>query len=127
MSNEVAQDKFLQIYGTILVRTWDDSALKQRFLSNPGDVLKEFGLDAGGAKINVIEPWEHPDPKMCTPESQVKMWNEGLATGNITFVYPKEMPEGAAGMELSVEQMEAIAGGGSSCCCCCTPCCSSCC
>lgn len=123
-TQDVPQDKFLQIYGTLLVRTWDDKALKQRFLSNPADVLREFGLDAGSAKVNVIEPWEHPDPKLCTPESQVKMWNEGKAQGNITFVYPKEMPEGAENMELSVGQMEAVAAAGDSCCCCCSPCCS---
>jgi hypothetical protein len=123
MAQQVPRDKFLQIYGTLLVRTWDDKALKQRFLSKPNEVLKEFGLDPGTAKVNVIEPWEHPDPALATPDSQVKMWNEGLSQGNITFVYPKEMPEGAENMELSVGQMEAVAAG-DSCCCCCSPCCS---
>src|SRR5438477_9296992 len=45
MAQPVPRDKFLQIYGSLLVRTWDDKALKTRFLANPGDVLKEFGLD----------------------------------------------------------------------------------
>lgn len=121
MAQPVPRDKFLQIYGTVLVRTWDDKALKQRFLANPGEVLKEFGLDPGSAKINIIEPWQHPDPSLATPDSQVKMWNEGLAQGNITFVYPKEMPEGAENMELSVAQMEKVAAGDY--CCSCCPCC----
>mgnify|MGYP003578801354 CR=1 FL=1 len=56
MTQVVPRDKFLQIYGTLLVRTWDDKALKQRFLASPSEVLKEFGLDPGSAKVNVIEP-----------------------------------------------------------------------
>ena len=121
----VAQEKFLQIYGTLLVKTWEDQALKQRFMTAPADVLKEFGLDAGTSKINVIEPWQAVDPAQCTPESAVQLWNDGLDSGEITFVYPSQMPEGAEGMELSVQQMQAIAGGGDACCCC-TPCCSCC-
>ncbi|MBI4818707.1 MAG: hypothetical protein HY791_20730 [Deltaproteobacteria bacterium] len=121
----VSEEKFLQIYGTVLVRTWDDTALKQRFLANPVEVLKEFGLDAGTATIKVIEPRENPDPALCTPQSAVKLWNDGLQSGTITFVYPKEMPEGAEGVELSAEQMAAVAGGDA--CCCCSPCCSCCC
>jgi hypothetical protein len=119
----VAQERFLQIYGNLLVRTWEDDALKQRFLKAPTEVLKEFGLDAGDSSVRVIHPWEAPDPALCTPESAVKLWNDGLEKGEITFVYPSQMPEGAEGMELSIQQMEAIAGGGDSCCCCCTPCC----
>ncbi|MBI4818709.1 MAG: hypothetical protein HY791_20740 [Deltaproteobacteria bacterium] len=121
----VSEEKFLQIYGTVLVRTWDDAALKQRFLSRPAEVLKEFGLDAGTAKVDVIEPWANPDPAVCTPQSQVKAWNDGLKTGTIQFVYPKEMPEGPENMELTAEQMAAVAGG-DGCCCCCSPCCSCC-
>jgi methionine salvage enolase-phosphatase E1 len=123
MPETVAQEKFLQIYGSLLVRTWEDEALKQRFLKTPAEVLKEFGLDSKGAHINIIKPWEATDPSQCTPESAVTLWNAGLESGEITFVYPDHMPEGAENMELTVHQMEAVAAG-DSCCCCCTPCCS---
>jgi hypothetical protein len=123
----VSEEKFLQIYGNILTRTWDDAELKKRFMDSPEEVLKEFGLDPGTAKVTIKKPWDDPDPKLCTPESQVAMWNTGLKSGAIDFIYPEVMPEGAEGMELSAEQLEAVAGGGDSCCCCCTPCCSSCC
>lgn len=117
----VEQEKFLQIYGTLLVRTWEDDALKQRFMSTPADVLKEFGLDPGQSNVKVISPMDDPTEE-CTPESAVRLWNKGLESGEITFVYPNQMPEGAEGMELSIQQMSAVAGGG--CCCTCTPCCS---
>jgi hypothetical protein len=116
----VTQERFLQVYGNVLMRTWEDVALKRRFLENPAEVLREFGLDAGSASIKVIEPWQAADPAQCTPESAVMLWNKGLESGEITFVYPSQLPEGAAGVQLSVAQMEAISGG---CGCCCTPCC----
>jgi len=122
----VSEQKFLQIYGSVLTKTWADAELKTRFKTNPGAVLKEFGLDPGSAKVTVKAPWDNPDPAQCTPQSQVKLWNDGLNSGQIDFYYPDAMPEGAEGMELTAEQLEAVAGGGD-CCCSCTPCCSCCC
>ena len=118
----VAEEKFLQIYGNLLVQTWGDAELKARFMANPAEVLREFGLDAGNATVELISPQDEATPE-CTPESQVAMWNEGLQSGKIQFVYPENPPEGISG-ELSEEQLEAVAGGGwevGSCCC--TPCC----
>ena len=119
----VGKEKFLQIYGSLLVDTWGDDALKSRFKSDPSTVLKEYGLDPGSASVELISPMENPTAD-CTPESAVELWNNGLASGKIQFVYPESIPEGAAGMELSSEQLAAIAGGNA--CCCCSPCCSCC-
>ena len=121
----VGNEKFLQIYGSLLVDTWGDEALKQRFKSNPSNVLKEYGLDPGKASVELISPMDQPT-RDCTPESAVQLWNDGLKSGKIQFVYPESIPEGAAGMELSADQLDAIAGGGTNACCCCTPCCSCC-
>jgi len=122
----VESNKFLQVYANLLYQTWGDDALKQRFLKAPADVLKEFGLDPGGSKVNVtvIDPSAATDFDKYTPEGAATLWNEGLTSGQIDFVYLPELPEGAEGMELSVEQMEAISGGGCCCCCTCTPSCS---
>jgi hypothetical protein len=118
----VSEEKFLQIYGNLLVQTWGDPELKARFKAHPVEVLKEYGLDAGTAKVELISPHAKAGDE-CTPESQVRMWNEGLETGKITFVYPENPPEGVSS-ELSEEQLEAVAGGWSVGSCCCTPCCS---
>ena len=127
MAQEMSQEKFLAGYGNLLIQTWGDEDLKQRFKSNTTEVLKEFGLDPGTANVNIIEPHDDIGPE-CTPESAVKLWNDGLKSGSIDFVYPESLPEGAEGLELSAEQLDSISGGGDSCCCCCTPCCScSCC
>ena len=122
MAQQISDEKFLQIYGNLLVNTWAFPELKSRFKANPAEVLKEFGLDPGTAKVVLAVPWETAGPE-CTPESQVKLWNDGLKSGMIQFVYPEEPPEGMVGAELSEQQLEAVAGGGYYCCCC-TPCCS---
>lgn len=115
----ISEEKFLQIYGSLLVQSWEDAELKARLHSNPGEVLKEFGLDPGSATVEIIAP--HADSgEECTPESAVQLWNDGLQAGKIQFVYPESLPEGAENKELSVEEMEAVAGGAG---CCCTPCC----
>ena len=122
MAQQVSEEKFLQIYGNLLVQTWAFDELKQRFKKNPAQVLKDFGLDPGTAKVNIIPPWDEPDPEKCTPESQYRMWKDGLASGSIDFVYPEQPPEGGGGEQLSMDQLEAISGGGYYCCCC-SPCC----
>ena len=122
---EVGKEKFLQIYGSLLVDTWADEDLKKRFKTQPNTVLKEYGLDPGTATVDLISPMDPPTAD-CTPESAVTLWNDGLKSGKITFVYPESIPEGQAGMELSSAQLEAISGGGTNACCCCSPCCSCC-
>ena len=117
----VAEEKFLQIYGNLLVHTWGDAELKARFMANPAEVLREFGLDAGNATVELYSPLEEITEE-CTPESQVRMWNEGLQTGTIKFIYPENPPEGLSG-ELTEEELEAVAGGWSIGSCSCSPCC----
>jgi hypothetical protein len=121
MATPVSEERFLQIYGNLLVQTWGDAQLKARFKANPAEVLKEYGLDCGEAEVVLMTPWAEATEE-CTPESQVRMWNEGLAAGKINFVYPENPPEGVSG-ELSEEQLEAVAGGWSVGSCSCTPCC----
>ena len=121
-ANEISTEKFLHAYGNLLVATWGDPELKQRFKDSTVEVLKEYGLDPGDAKVNIKAPGEVSNPE-ATIESQVKLWNEGLKSGSIDFYYPEEPPEGAENMELTEEQLEAVAGGWSISCCSCTPCC----
>jgi hypothetical protein len=119
----VTLERFLEIYGNLLVQTWSDEKLKVRFMSHPEEVLREFGLDCGNSTVELVSPMAEATEE-CTPESQVALWNEGLKTGKIHFIYPENPPEGMSG-DLSEEQLAAIAGGEWTCvnACCCTPCC----
>lgn len=118
----IANDKFIQIYGFLHARTWEDEALKQRFLKTPEAVLKEFGLDAGRAKVNIIKELENP--AQFTAQTAADMWNTGLERGQIDFVYAQELPEEQTPGELTIQELESISGGGccscSHLCCCCS-------
>jgi hypothetical protein len=125
MMPDISKDKFLHAYGSLLVMSWGNPALKKKLKAEPAKVLKEFGLDPEGAQV-VLEPPGAPGPQ-ATPESAVRLWNDGKKAGQVRFIYPDEPPEDLKTAVLSDQDLEGIAGGtwydlGS--CCCCTPCCS---
>jgi hypothetical protein len=116
---EVSKDKFLQAYGNLLAQSWGSPELLKRFKATPAKVLAEFGLDPEGAAINVISPGKGWNAE-GSPDSQVKMWNDGKKAGKISLYFPEEAPSGLKTAELSDQQLEAVAGGGTACCC--SPC-----
>ena len=121
---EVSNEKFLQSYGNFLVQSWGNPALKSRFKQDPAKVLTEFGLDPEGAVVEIDSPEGPPGWSAdATPESQVRMWNEGKKAGKIRFIYPEEPPQDLKTADLSDQELEAIAGGNVTACCCCSPCC----
>ncbi len=125
---ELSQEQFLQRWGNLLVHSWGMPALKERFKSEPAEVLKEYGLDPDGATITLLAPGTPNDLGITdqTFESQYRLWMQGKQRGNIPLYYVEEPPEGVGGEQLSDEELMAVAGGVDtvSCCCCCTPCCS---
>jgi hypothetical protein len=125
---EISQEQFLQRYGNFMVHSWGMPALKTRFKQDPAEVLKEYGMDPGNARVTVMTP-ETPNQFGITDrtmESQYRLWLQGKQQGNIPFYYMEEPPEGIGSEALSDEELMAVAGGVSTihCCCCCTPCCS---
>jgi hypothetical protein len=118
---DVSSEKFLHAYGNLLVQSWGNPAVKKRLKEDPAKVLREFGLDPEGAKVMLEAPGA-PGPH-ATPDSAVKLWNEGKKAGKIRFIYPEEPPADLKTAELSDQDLEAIAGGWSIGSCSCTPCC----
>jgi hypothetical protein len=119
---DVSNEKFLHAYGSLLVMSWGNPALKKRLKADPAKVLKEFGLDPEGAQVTIEAPGA-PGPN-TTAESAVKLWNDGKKAGKIRFIYPEEPPQDLKTAVLSDQDLEAVAGGWSVGSCCCTPCCS---
>ena len=113
---------FLSNYSKLLVAAWSDESVGDRLVSNPKAVLAEFGLQVPEtADVTVVRqiPPQHGEPDANV---QVRLWEEGLKSGNIEMHVP-EAPQIDAG-ELSESELEGVAGGWSISKCCCTPCCS---
>ncbi len=119
--------EFVMKYAEILKETWTDGEdFKQRLLTEPEKVVKDFGLDPGTAKVTIITEVVAEG----TIEDQIRLWEEGKVSGHINLYVPFQPPEDAfANMELTDDELEMVAGGGCCCagCCTCTPCCSCCC
>jgi hypothetical protein len=112
--------EFLKAYGKIVWDLWEkDGKLKDRLLSKPEAVFKEYGLDPGKAAIHVVTAMR----KEATPAHLVELWNEGKKTGNIVVYVPLEKKATLADYELSEADLEAVSGGTDACCCCSSPCC----
>ena len=113
--------EFLKAYGKMVWDLWEkDGKLKDRLLSKPEGVFKEYGLDPGKATVHVVTAMK----KEGTADDQVKLWNEGTKTGNIVVYVPLEKGAGLADYQLSDADLEAVSGGSGDCCCSCSsPCC----
>lgn len=119
---DITTERFLEAYGNLLVKCWGSPPLMARLHKEPEVVLKSFGLDPEKAKVNILPPG--PPGPHATPESQVRLWNEGKNKGKIDLYVPEAPPREIADHELTDAELEAVAGGGwSISCCSCTPCC----
>jgi len=116
-----ARKAFVAGYGTLLRTAWTkDGAFKKRLLADPTKVVKEFGLNPGTAKVAIVESSAEGKGSI---DDVVRLWEDGKKAGSIMLYVPFTMPKGAADMELTEADLEAVAGGEGDCCCCCSPCC----
>ena len=120
---------FVQSYSRVMALSWADEDYMKRLIAEPRQVLSEAGIATPeSAKVNVItvSPEEQGKGKI---EDQIIMWEKGDLTGTYDLLVPlKPADWSPSNIELSDEQLAAVAGGLeqanalSISCCCTTPC-----
>ncbi len=112
--------QFVRSYSQVLLHFWFDKSFQGRMKENAPAVLKEFGLDPGSARVEIV-PEVAGDPSI---DEQVRLWEAGRETGTITLYLPSEPPAFVSEVELTEERVAGLIAGDSCCCCCsCCPCC----
>ena len=111
------RSQFVGAYTKLLTNAWSDEAFMKRVRSDPKQSLEEVGLSVpAGATIHIEDTKGEGNL-----DEQVKLWEEGTASGNITLYVP-DVPQ-IDTAELSESELEGVAGGDTTYCCCCSPCC----
>ena len=115
------RNDFLQNYGVVVARAWEDESYLAKLQADPKATLAEAGIETiDGATINIDIRALDPE---ASPDAQLDRWQTGHETGAYVLVIP-ERPDGfdIDELALSDEMLEMVAGG-AGCCCCCCPCC----
>ena len=78
------RQEFVGGYTKLLTNAWSDEAFMQRVRSNPAQVLEEVGLKVpSGATVTISDSKGEGNL-----DDQVKLWEEGAKSGNITLYVP---------------------------------------
>jgi hypothetical protein len=110
------RSQFVGGYTKLLTNAWSDEEFKKRLQSDPVRVLEEVGLTVpSGTSVHIEDSKGEGNL-----DDQVKLWEEGLQSKNITLYVPNAPQIDTS--ELSEAELEGVAGG-TSYCCCCSPCC----
>jgi len=110
------RSKFVGAYTKLLTQAWSDEAFMKRVRSDPRPALEELGLTVpAGTKISIEDTKGEGNL-----DTQVSLWEEGIASGEVTLYVP-EVPQ-IDTAELSESELANVAGG-TTYCCCCSPCC----
>jgi hypothetical protein len=126
------EHQVLENFARVMAMAWGDETYRQQLLANPREVLAAADIETPpNAIIKVHEVDEVGDTQGSIENGRpfMESWFKGYETGVYEFILTKA-PDGfdLGNMQLSDEQLDAVAGGNSSggcctyCCCPCTCC-----
>jgi hypothetical protein len=121
--NAMERAEFVNTYTRVLITAWSSEDFSNRLAESPKIALAEVGLSVPAeADVEIIRTVTNGSPE-ATLDSQVSLWETGIATGHYELYVPDAPQIEMA--ELSEGDLDAVAAGLSvTVACCCTPCCS---
>lgn len=101
------RESFVQAWGAILMKSWQDADFRERLHDDPAAVFAEEGLEVQpGAQIKLeLAPADATGGDL---DHQISLYEQGLETGSYTF-YVLE-PSEVETREISDRELEAISG-----------------
>jgi hypothetical protein len=119
--NAQERAEFVNAYTRVLITAWSSEDFSNRLTQDTKATLSEAGLTIPeGATVAIVRNVTDGSPE-ASLDSQVQLWEEGIASGRYVLYVPETPQIDIA--ELSEGDLDAVAAGltvG----CCCTPCCS---
>jgi hypothetical protein len=119
--NAQERAEFVNAYTRVLITAWSSEDFANRLGQDPKAAVAEAGLVIpADATVEIVRNVSDGSPE-ATLDSQVQLWEQGIASGHYVLYVPETPQIDMA--ELSEGDLDAVAAGltiG----CCCTPCCS---
>jgi hypothetical protein len=120
--NPQERAEFVNTYTRVLITAWSSEDFSNRLGQDPKAALAEAGLAVPeGAQVDIVRSVTEGSPE-ASLDSQVQLWETGIATGRYVLYVPETPQIDMA--ELSEGDLDAVAAG-LVIACCCTPCCCS--
>ncbi len=118
--NPQERAEFVNTYTRVLITAWSSEDFSNRLAQDPKAALAEAGLAVpAGAEVDIVRTAE--DSPEASLDSQVQLWETGIATGRYVLYVPETPQIDMA--ELSEGDLDAVAAGNVIIACCCSPCC----
>jgi hypothetical protein len=118
--NAQERAEFVNTYTRVLITAWSSEDFSNRLAQDPKAALAEAGLAIpADASVEIVRTVTEGSSE-ATLDSQVQLWETGLATGRYVLYVPETPQIDMA--ELSEGDLDAVAAG-LTIACCCTPCC----
>jgi hypothetical protein len=106
----------------VLITAWSSAEYSARLGTDPRSALAEAGLEAPAGSDIVIVRTPLPDNPQGDIDLQIRLWEEGLATGRFELHIP-DMPQVETTELADSDLTEVSAGIVPDPACCCSPCC----
>jgi hypothetical protein len=109
---EKARLDLVRNLGAVYNDAWEDEALKDRLIAEPGMVLAEHGIELPATvKVEAELVQAVPDGPRVRLDDFFAEWDRMVERGTVALKVPASRPAGVTITEFSDEELERVSGG----------------